>query len=92
MHTAASSAVFLLAGSGTLGWDQVGANLVEPGDRVLVIQTGYFGEGFKEWCVYPLRRVRIYTWDSHLVCIQSRDLRRARNDARRTPRRHRLAW
>lgn len=25
---------FLIAGSGTLGWDQVGANLVEPGEDV----------------------------------------------------------
>ncbi|KAJ3571272.1 hypothetical protein NP233_g3861 [Leucocoprinus birnbaumii] len=39
---------FIIAGSGTLGWDQVGANLIERGDRALVVSTGYFGEGFKD--------------------------------------------
>ncbi|EKM75673.1 hypothetical protein AGABI1DRAFT_132065 [Agaricus bisporus var. burnettii JB137-S8] len=42
----ASGQPFIIAGSGTLGWDQVGANLVERGDRVLVLRTGYFGDGF----------------------------------------------
>ena len=37
---------FCLAGSGTLAMDSAGANLVEPGDRALVINTGYFGERF----------------------------------------------
>ncbi|KAF9552971.1 PLP-dependent transferase [Agrocybe pediades] len=44
----ASSTAFILAGSGTFGWDQVGANLIEAGDRALVLRTGYFGDGFKE--------------------------------------------
>jgi alanine-glyoxylate transaminase / serine-glyoxylate transaminase / serine-pyruvate transaminase len=35
---------FVLAGSGTLAMDTAGANLVEPGDRVLVLNTGYFGD------------------------------------------------
>uniref|UniRef100_A0A8H8CIX8 alanine--glyoxylate transaminase n=1 Tax=Psilocybe cubensis TaxID=181762 RepID=A0A8H8CIX8_PSICU len=48
VHTNSSSTAFILAGSGTFGWDQVGANLIETGDRVLVIHTGYFGEGFKD--------------------------------------------
>lgn len=51
MHTTSSSTAFILAGSGTFGWDQVGANVIEPGDRVLVIHTGYFGDGFKDWYV-----------------------------------------
>ena len=37
---------FILAGSGTLGMDSAGANLVEPGDKVLVVNTGYFSERF----------------------------------------------
>jgi len=37
---------FVVAGSGTLSMDLAGANLVEPGDRVLVINTGYFGDRF----------------------------------------------
>src|SRR5512141_1214953 len=36
----------ILAGSGTLAMDTAGANLVEPGDRALVVSTGYFGDRF----------------------------------------------
>ncbi|MEZ4996821.1 MAG: alanine--glyoxylate aminotransferase family protein [Bacteroidales bacterium] len=39
---------FIMAGSGTLAMDMAGANLVEPGDRVLVISSGYFGERYAE--------------------------------------------
>ncbi|PPQ85408.1 hypothetical protein CVT26_015801 [Gymnopilus dilepis] len=34
---------FLISGSGTLGWDQVAANVIEPGENALVLNTGYFG-------------------------------------------------
>lgn len=51
MQTGSLSTPFILAGSGTFGWDQVGANLVETGDHVLVVSTGYFGDGFKDWSV-----------------------------------------
>jgi alanine-glyoxylate transaminase/serine-glyoxylate transaminase/serine-pyruvate transaminase len=37
---------FIVAGSGTLAMDMAAANLVEPGDRVLVVDTGYFSERF----------------------------------------------
>lgn len=37
---------FVLAGSGTLAMDMAGANLVEPGDAALVVNTGYFGDRF----------------------------------------------
>lgn len=43
---------FLISGSGTLGWDQVSANLVESGDDVLVLHSGYFGGGFAAWYVF----------------------------------------
>jgi len=39
---------FLISGSGTLGWDQVAANLIEPGEDVLVLSTGYFGDAFAD--------------------------------------------
>lgn len=39
---------FIVAGSGTLAMDMAGANLIEPGDKVLVISTGYFGERYAE--------------------------------------------
>jgi alanine-glyoxylate transaminase/serine-glyoxylate transaminase/serine-pyruvate transaminase len=37
---------FILAGSGTLAMDTATANLIEPGDRALVVNTGYFGDRF----------------------------------------------
>lgn len=39
---------FVLAGSGTLAMDMAGSNLVEPGDKALVISTGYFGQRYAE--------------------------------------------
>ncbi|MFC2046112.1 pyridoxal-phosphate-dependent aminotransferase family protein [Chloroflexota bacterium] len=37
---------FVVAGSGTLAMDMTAANLIEPGDRALVVNTGYFGDRF----------------------------------------------
>jgi len=37
-----------LAGSGTLGEEIALANVIEPGDRVLAISGGYFGDRFSE--------------------------------------------
>jgi len=39
---------FVLAGSGTLAMDTAAANLVEPGDAALVVNTGYFGDRFAD--------------------------------------------
>lgn len=44
----ASSQPFVVAGGGTVGMDMAAANLVEPGDRVLVAVTGYFGDRMAE--------------------------------------------
>lgn len=46
--TASDSQPFILAGSGTIGWDVVGANLIEPGENALVINTGYFSDSFAD--------------------------------------------
>ncbi len=35
---------FVIAGSGTLAMDIAAANLIEPGDKALVVNTGYFGD------------------------------------------------
>lgn len=43
-----ASQPFVISGSGTLGWDQVSANLVEPGDEALVLHTGYFADSFAD--------------------------------------------
>ncbi len=37
---------FVIAGSGTLAMDIAAANLIEPGDEALVVNTGYFGDRF----------------------------------------------
>ena len=35
---------FIIAGSGTLGWDLFAANFMEAGEHVLLINTGFFGD------------------------------------------------
>ncbi|TPX58682.1 2-aminoethylphosphonate---pyruvate transaminase [Powellomyces hirtus] len=45
---APSGQPFIVAGSGTLTWDMTAANLVEPGENVLVVNTGVFGDWFGE--------------------------------------------
>ena len=37
---------FVISGSGTLGWDLTGANLLNNGERALVISTGFFSDQF----------------------------------------------
>jgi len=39
---------FVVAGSGTLAMDMVAANLIEPGNKALVINHGVFGDRFGE--------------------------------------------
>ncbi|KAL9080682.1 MAG: hypothetical protein Q9157_000569 [Trypethelium eluteriae] len=43
-----ASQPFVISGSGTLGWDQIAANLAEKGDEVLVLHTGYFADSFAD--------------------------------------------
>ncbi|KAF2742447.1 PLP-dependent transferase [Sporormia fimetaria CBS 119925] len=43
-----ASQPFVISGSGTLGWDQVAANVCEPGDEALVLTTGYFSDSFAD--------------------------------------------
>jgi alanine-glyoxylate transaminase/serine-glyoxylate transaminase/serine-pyruvate transaminase len=45
---APSGQPFVVSGSGTLAMDMAGANLIEAGDNVLVVSTGYFGERYAE--------------------------------------------
>ncbi len=45
---APSGQPFILAGTGTFAMDCAGANLVEPGDRALVLSTGVFGDRFED--------------------------------------------
>lgn len=51
---------FVIGGSGTLGWDFVATNFIEPGEPVLCLSTGYFSDGF-EMCLstYGARTTRM---------------------------------
>ncbi len=40
--------VFVVPGSGTLAMEMAVSNLIEPGDRVLIVSHGYFGDRFTE--------------------------------------------
>ena len=40
---------FVVSGSGSLGWDMLGLNVLEEGDEVLVVSQGYFGDAWAEW-------------------------------------------
>jgi alanine-glyoxylate transaminase/serine-glyoxylate transaminase/serine-pyruvate transaminase len=44
----AASQPFLLAGSGTLAMEAAAANLIEPGDRALVVNSGFFSDRMVE--------------------------------------------
>lgn len=44
----AGSQPFVLAGSGTLAMEAAAANLIEPGDRALVVNSGYFSDRMVE--------------------------------------------
>lgn len=47
VHT--TNPCFILGGEGILGLEAACASLTEPGDRVLVIDNGIYGAGFKEF-------------------------------------------
>lgn len=58
---------YVLAGSGTLGWDIVGTNLVNPGDKVLVLSTGFFSDSFAD-CL------KVYDADVDVVTAEVGDV------------------
>lgn len=39
---------FVIGGSGSLGWDFVATNFIEPGEHVLCLTTGFFSEAFAD--------------------------------------------
>ena len=47
LHAPTGSPV-IVAGSGSLGWDMIAASVLEAGDEVLVLNTGYFSDSFAE--------------------------------------------
>jgi alanine-glyoxylate transaminase/serine-glyoxylate transaminase/serine-pyruvate transaminase len=47
-QAADSSQPFVVAGGGTVAMDMAAANLIEPGERALVVNTGFFSERLAE--------------------------------------------
>ncbi|KAJ1501308.1 hypothetical protein HMI56_003321, partial [Coelomomyces lativittatus] len=45
-HASSSTQPFIVAGSGTLGWDMVANNIIKENQEALVISTGIFGDWF----------------------------------------------
>ncbi|RXW20672.1 hypothetical protein EST38_g5194 [Candolleomyces aberdarensis] len=54
LYAGSDTQPFLISGSGTLGWDQVAANLVEEGEEALVLHSGYFADSFAD-CLQTYR-------------------------------------
>ena len=49
-RASADSFAFAVSGTGTAGMETTVANLVEPGKRVLVVVSGYFGDRLAQMC------------------------------------------
>lgn len=64
----------ILGGEGILGLEAACASLTEPGDRVLVLDNGVFGKGFKDFVTMYGGTPVLYTVDYHLP-IQIEDLK-----------------
>jgi len=64
MHATDHQAL-ILGGEGILGLEAACASLTEPGDRVLVIDNGIFGEGFKDFVSMYGGEPVLYTTDYH---------------------------
>lgn len=65
--TDAAAQPFVLAGSGTLGWDVAASNLLVPGDKVLVLLTGFFSDSFAE-------ALRVYDVDVDVITADVGDV------------------
>jgi aspartate aminotransferase-like enzyme len=62
-----SSDVLLFTGSGSLGMESAIVNLFSPGDRILVLDTGNFGERFRKIAkIYGVEAIAVeYEWGAN---------------------------
>jgi alanine-glyoxylate transaminase/serine-glyoxylate transaminase/serine-pyruvate transaminase len=58
---------YVLSGSGTLGWDVAASNLLNPGEKVLVLSTGFFSDSFAD-CL------RVYDADVDVLTAEVGDV------------------
>lgn len=63
LHT--SNDTHILSGEGILGLEAAVASLIEPNDRVLVIENGIFGEGFTDFITMYQGDVTCFHGDRH---------------------------
>lgn len=56
---------FLLTGEGILGLEAACASFIEPGDGVLVIENGIFGEGFNDFAKMYGAKTTVFSGDRH---------------------------
>ncbi len=48
ISTDSNAQPYVIAGSGTLGWDIVASNLINKGDKALLLSSGFFGDSFAD--------------------------------------------
>lgn len=63
LHT--KNEVYILGGEGILALEAACASLIEPGDKVLVIDNGIFGKGFADFVKLYGGEAELYTVDYH---------------------------
>ena len=81
---APDSQPFVVAGSGTLAMDMAAANLIEPGDRALVANSGFFGDRMgailerygahvrmcaRQWAARPIQPRSMRRWLGHFKLV-----------------------
>lgn len=75
---------FVIGGSGSLGWDFVATNFIEPGERVLCLSTGFFSDAFAE-CISTYgaltNKLTVPLGAAHDLEVVERELRTAKYKA-----------
>lgn len=78
LHT--NNETLILSGEGILGLEAACASMTEPGDKVLVIDNGLYGNGFKDFVSLYGGIPTLYTRDYHeSIDIEELDVYLARN-------------
>lgn len=67
LHT--KNTCYIMSGEGILGLEAACASLTEPGDRVLVLDNGIFGNGLCRFCKNLRRGIGGYTAPTIIVIL-----------------------
>jgi len=74
---------FVISGSGALGWDAVATNLVQEGEKALVVQTGHFSDRFTECFVQYGVKVTVIETPAPGARPSNQDIEKALSDAKK---------